>query len=110
MIINGPMNRTVKDMTPKQAAMLFDILRQQGSDEFTTAVELQQEWELFPYLYVNGPEQDDCLQQALGFLEEWTNKFREYVNTCEKRVEYRPKTKPAKTKKPKQTQLTLDET
>ena len=102
-------NKTVKPITPKQAAMLLEMLyRREG--EFMRAVCLQQEWDLWPYLYINdGGEFPENLNQAAEFLEEWATKFREYAITCPKRKDWKQIQEEDKPKKSKKKQLTLDD-
>ena len=94
-------------MTPKQAAMLMDLLSHGGGtiNQITSAICLHQEWEIFPWIYVNGPEEQENLDQMSGFLDELSKQFREYAQNCPKKP--KQPAKPVREKKPDKTQLSL---
>ena len=81
-IVNGPTNKEIKPMTPKQAAMLAGLLWERNNgraDSLVDAICILQEWELFPWLYINGAEYKENLDQLIGFIEEWLVKLKEYA-------------------------------
>lgn len=97
VIINGDFNWDTRQISPKQAAMLWDLL-DHHPESLKNAIAIIQEWELLPYLTINGPEREDKVAAIAEFLHIWSKAFSQYAEVCRYEAENRAKKRSKKQK------------